>query len=922
MAEEHALGTIQRYGRGFIARSRVWYMRESIEETFLATVWTRIQALARGFVVRRQFKRLKLERKVSNQVQKQARRAAFAFFFEWRSRVELWTRLRATIRWVVMRWKNAPPNRGYTGPWNSLLVNVQRGKRKRRNEEVVKERWRTLPEKLTQRYWLRWIQFHSSTSPLLDKIIQHFQNVRDLETERYVGLSLYYWHRYYKAVRRVKEIYKQSMGVRCFKHWFKNARLTKNAKSGSSRCILVWAQFHAYRAFSAWADETVMRQWRRSLMVHACKQWQHSLPGKAFRKLSMRFKSAARYIFQMVSGNLLQVQFKIFHHNTVIAKKQRRQVEAMKLELMRCTMRKVIGGMARKGKTWYMQEAAAKCAQAAALRYHRRTLRVLSEWSMSARHWAFRKAVTNNSRAKFRLAYLTDSFSLWHGFLLEMRAHRAAQLRFAIMAALQSHTLDTWMVWAADMQRRGLYRKAEIDEAMRECLEREHVVVKEMIHSMTDPVTGATTHHAPGSPVLKKSRRVRSPPRSPPRTTRTPRSPQRARTPETPTTTYDDTTDDGSSFTRTASATELSASERGVTDLAQREHELFRKQMQMRQADSPSRQAPPTRGLSWSDVTDPSAHKPAKVAKKPFHAPQQQQQPQTAFSPSSAAMDRQAWASPMQFLSEEPLSQSAKPLPLPPQPSRAQHHQHQHQHQQQHAPDMSPSSPSPEPSPRSAHVGPTQILPKYLQPTHQAARRHKPSQVSAMAPASAGVGFGPSPVPGAARAARGKAGAPGGRGKKLGPQSRTLSAPSRYAHAPLDGTGPLWDRPASVMSSTEAQWQEEGSFAPPPWETTVDLNAGVGLAALMPTKSFDQVQDSLRMFADVTGVRGLPPLQQQQPRTRQVQQGQGRGRARRREAPDHDGGGASGGDVWTREELAWNVRAPGPLPTLKAWSGS
>ena len=63
---------------------------------------------------------------------------------------------------------------------------------------------------------------------------------------------------------------------------------------------------------------------------------------------------------------------------------------------------------------------------------------------------------------------VVQTFNSWRMVLVIAAEERREALRQAIIRALDTHTLDQWMVWAATSKSKGLYKKAEIESVMRE----------------------------------------------------------------------------------------------------------------------------------------------------------------------------------------------------------------------------------------------------------------------------------------------------------------------------------------------------------------------------------------------------------------------------------------------------------------------
>ena len=63
---------------------------------------------------------------------------------------------------------------------------------------------------------------------------------------------------------------------------------------------------------------------------------------------------------------------------------------------------------------------------------------------------------------------VVQTFNSWRMVLVIAAEERREALRQAIIRALDTHTLDQWMVWAATSKSKGRYKKAEIESVMKE----------------------------------------------------------------------------------------------------------------------------------------------------------------------------------------------------------------------------------------------------------------------------------------------------------------------------------------------------------------------------------------------------------------------------------------------------------------------
>jgi hypothetical protein len=63
---------------------------------------------------------------------------------------------------------------------------------------------------------------------------------------------------------------------------------------------------------------------------------------------------------------------------------------------------------------------------------------------------------------------VVQTFNSWRLVLVIAAEERREALRQAIIRALDTHTLDQWMVWAATSKSKGRYKKSEIESVMRE----------------------------------------------------------------------------------------------------------------------------------------------------------------------------------------------------------------------------------------------------------------------------------------------------------------------------------------------------------------------------------------------------------------------------------------------------------------------
>jgi hypothetical protein len=67
---------------------------------------------------------------------------------------------------------------------------------------------------------------------------------------------------------------------------------------------------------------------------------------------------------------------------------------------------------------------------------------------------------------------VVQTFNSWRMVLVIAAEERREALRQAIIRALDTHTLDQWMVWAATSKSKGRYKKSEIESVMQEVLRR------------------------------------------------------------------------------------------------------------------------------------------------------------------------------------------------------------------------------------------------------------------------------------------------------------------------------------------------------------------------------------------------------------------------------------------------------------------
>ena len=63
---------------------------------------------------------------------------------------------------------------------------------------------------------------------------------------------------------------------------------------------------------------------------------------------------------------------------------------------------------------------------------------------------------------------VVQTFNSWRLLLVIAAEERREALRQAVIRALDTHTLDQWMVWAATSKSKGRYKKAEIESIMQE----------------------------------------------------------------------------------------------------------------------------------------------------------------------------------------------------------------------------------------------------------------------------------------------------------------------------------------------------------------------------------------------------------------------------------------------------------------------
>ena len=63
---------------------------------------------------------------------------------------------------------------------------------------------------------------------------------------------------------------------------------------------------------------------------------------------------------------------------------------------------------------------------------------------------------------------VVQTFNSWRLVLVIAAEERREALRQAVIRALDTHTLDQWMVWAATSKSKGRYKKAEIESIMQE----------------------------------------------------------------------------------------------------------------------------------------------------------------------------------------------------------------------------------------------------------------------------------------------------------------------------------------------------------------------------------------------------------------------------------------------------------------------
>jgi hypothetical protein len=184
-------------------------------------------------------------------------------------------------------------------------------------------------------------------------------------------------------------------------------------------------------AFSAWSQN-----------AHAGKQAKDLLKRISFRMKNQSLIAVSMSLHNILLNRLLIRHFQCWNEWSGTVKKKHKYGDAVNIKGKRALAR-------------MLNECLFRCFAA---------------WSEHIQKSRRNKETLKRVKYMIHNKCVVQTFNSWRMVLVIAAEERLEALRQAIIRALDTHTLDQWMVWAATSKSKGRYKKSEIESVMREVI--------------------------------------------------------------------------------------------------------------------------------------------------------------------------------------------------------------------------------------------------------------------------------------------------------------------------------------------------------------------------------------------------------------------------------------------------------------------